>query len=121
MPVKRVIVKDSLTEKIPLHKLELLQNIKYDDYKNLLIEAKKFKDEENTLRKFQLCNSFCNNFIEDTIRKYKYSNDTVKDKGGRMYAIGYSLQGISSVFRGFLMQGSTTDLDAKNCHCIILN
>jgi hypothetical protein len=105
-------------EKHDLTKIHYLNSLTFKQFKEYCSSGK--NDEERKIM-FNTLKEFCKTNIKtrgQTKRIYSYSLQTPLESGGRLYC-GNSIQGIKSVFRGFLMD-NTTDMDMKNAHPVIL-
>ena len=106
-------------EKHDLKKINYLNSLTFKQFKEYCSSGK--NDEERKIM-YNTLKEFCKTNIKtkgQTKRIYSYSLQTPQESGGRLYC-GNSIQGIKSVFRGFLMTG-TTDIDMKNAHPVILS
>ena len=108
-----------LIEEHDLTKINYLNSLTFKEFKNYCSSGK--NDEERKIL-FNTLKEFCKTNIKtrgQTKRIYSYSLQTPQGSGGRLYC-GNSIQGLKSVFRGFLMT-HTTDIDMKNAHPVILS
>jgi hypothetical protein len=67
--------------------------------------------------------SFCDNFVRakgEIKRLFKFTggNSWTEDAtgSGRLFSDGSGIQGLPKIIRGFLMEGTTTDIDMENAH-----
>jgi hypothetical protein len=108
-----------LIERIPLERIQFLEKMTYETFKQHTGSCKTEKDRKVFYDNFK---SYCRGAIKTkgiTKRIYAYS-ERIKDfSGGRLFS-GGSIQGLKSSFRGFLVRDITTDIDVKNCHPMIL-
>lgn len=107
-----------LIERIPLEKIKRLSKISYTVFKQYTGKCKTEKERKEYFEKFK---SYCSGVIKMkgiSKRIYHYTDKSALD-AGRLFS-GSSIQGIAGDFRGYLMNGITTDLDMKNCHPVIL-
>ena len=107
-------------EKHDIRKINFLANISYKYFKEIC--GDKCKNEEERKLKYNVLKSFCKRNISNngvTTHTYKYSLVTPERTGGRLFC-GNSIQGLKKDFRGFLMDGVTTDIDMVNCHPVLL-
>jgi len=108
-----------LTERIPLDKIKFLSKMSYTTFK---IHTDKCKTEKERKEYYEQFKAFCRSVLKtkgETKRIYHYSEKNPDLVGGRLFC-GGSIQGIACDFRGFLMCDTTTDIDMKNCHPVIL-
>lgn len=108
-----------LIERHDLKKIHYLNSLTFKEFKTLC--GSSCKNEEERKIQFNVLKEFCKTNIKtrgETKRIYAYSLQTSLITGGRLYC-GNSIQGLKSVFRGFLMS-HTTDIDMKNCHPVLL-
>lgn len=108
-----------LTERIPLDKIKFLSKMSYTTFKGHTDKCKTEKERKEYYEQFK---SFCRSVLKTkgiTKRIYHYTEKTPDFVGGRLFC-GGSIQGIACDFRGFLMGDTTTDIDIKNCHPVIL-
>lgn len=107
-------------EKHDIKKINFLNNITYKYFKEIC--GDKCKNEEERKMKYNVLKAFCKRNIGNngvTTHTYKYSLVTPERTGGRLFC-GNSIQGLKKDFRGFLMDGVTTDIDMVNCHPVLL-
>tara|TARA_R110000868_G_scaffold219194_3_gene470029 strand:- start:81 stop:2276 length:2196 start_codon:yes stop_codon:yes gene_type:complete len=107
-----------LVERHNLDRINFLNDMDFDTFKQFV----KGKNNEEKKTKFDILKSFCNNNIKargEIRRLYSYTHNTPLEVGGRLYC-GSSVQGLQKDFRGFLLNGITTDIDMKNAHPVIL-
>jgi hypothetical protein len=108
-----------LIERVDLTKIHFLNQMTFVEFKKYC--SKKLKNEDERKKNFENMKRHCEGFIKsrgEMRRLYAYSLTTLLEAGGRLYC-GYSIQGLQSKFRGFLMN-HTTDIDMKNAHPVIL-
>jgi phage/plasmid-associated DNA primase len=108
-----------LIERIPLERLQFLGKMSYATFKQHTSKCKTEKERKEYYEQFK---SYCRGAIKTkgiTKRIYSYSEKVKEFTGGRLFS-GGSLQGLATDFRGFLMNDTTTDIDVKNCHPVIL-
>ena len=108
----------NLVERIPLAKINFLNNLSYNTFTEY---SKSCKNEKERKLKYKLLQIFCETNIKtkgETHRNYIYTLATSLDIGGRLYC-GNSIQNLPKDIRGFLMK-DTTDIDMKNAHPVIL-
>ena len=111
-----------LTERIPLEKIHYLNSLSFKQYKELGLCKSSCKNEEERIKQFNIMKSFCQTNIKtrgETKRIYSYTEKTPLEVGGRLYC-GNSIQGLSKKLRGFLLCNTTSDIDMKNAHPVIL-
>jgi len=109
-----------LIERIALDKINYLNSLTFTQYKPYCKSS--CKNEEDRKTQFNIMKSFCQTNLKtrgETKRIYSYTLTTPHDVGGRLYC-GNSIQGLSSIIRGFLLGETTTDIDMKNAHPVIL-
>ena len=107
-----------LVERLTLDKINFLNDMDFNTFK----QFKTGKNDEEKKTKFNILKSFCQTNIKtrgETKRIYSYTHNTPLEVGGRLYC-GNSIQGLQKDFRGFLLNGITTDIDMKNAHPVIL-
>ena len=108
-----------LIERIPTDKIAFIKSMDYKKFKEF---SKKCKNEDERKVKFNMMKAFCTAHTKargEIRRIYSYTQTTPLEVGGRLYC-GNSVQGLQKDFRGFLMDGITTDIDMKNAHPVIL-
>jgi hypothetical protein len=108
-----------LIERIPLERIQFLEKMTYETFKQHTEQCKTEKDRKEYYDSFK---SYCRGAIKTkgiTKRIYAYSEKIKEFSGGRLFS-GGSIQGLKSSFRGFLVRDITTDIDVKNCHPMIL-
>lgn len=107
-----------LIETVDLQRIAFLKNFTIADIKTHYSWLKNDKERMVELNKIkELCNA--NVRTGGAIKRvYKYSDDTVRSFGGRLYSKG-GIQQIPCTIRGFLMNNST-DIDMTNAHPTIL-
>ena len=108
-----------LIERISTDKIAFLKSMDFKEFKRYSMKCK--NDDERKV-KFNMMKAFCAANIKargEIRRIYSFTQTTPLEVGGRLYC-GNSLQGLQKDFRGFLMDGSTTDIDMKNAHPVIL-
>lgn len=109
-----------LIERIPLDKINYLNSLSFKDFKPYCKSS--CKNEADRVTQYNILKSFCQTNLKtrgETKRIYSYTLETPLDVGGRLYC-GNSIQGLSSIIRGFLFGNTTTDIDMKNAHPTIL-
>ena len=109
-----------LYERLPLAKIHYLNSLNFNKFKAVCKSSCKNDDARKKL--FNRMKSFCETNIKtrgETKRIYSYTVSTPLEVGGRLYC-GNSIQGLSKILRGFLMEKITTDIDMKNAHPVIL-
>lgn len=108
-----------LTECIPTDRTAFINTMDFTTFK---IYSTNSKNDADRKIKFDILKSFCRANIKtrgETKRIYSYTQTTPLDVGGRLYC-GNSIQGLQKDFRGFFMDGITTDIDMRNAHPVIL-
>jgi hypothetical protein len=108
-----------LIERIPLERIQFLEKMTYETFKQHTEQCKTEKDRKEYYEYFK---GYCRGAIKTkgiTKRIYAYSERIKEFSGGRLFS-GGSIQGLKSSFRGFLVKDITTDIDVKNCHPVIL-
>lgn len=108
-----------LIERIPLERIQFLSKMSYSTFKTY---TNKYKTEKERKEYYEQFKSFCKVVIKTkgvTKRIYAYTEKSPDLVGGRLFS-GGSIQGLGSSFRGFLMCDTTTDIDIKNCHPVLL-
>jgi len=106
-----------LTENVELKRIAYLKTF---TIANIKVLCPHLKNDTERHKQLSLLKTFCETNIRTggiTKRVYKYSDDTVRSFGGRLYANG--VQTLPKKIRGFLMH-ATTDIDMDNCHPTIL-
>ena len=107
-----------LVERLTLDKINFLNDMDFETFK----QFKTGKSDAEKKTKFNILKSFCQTNIKtrgETKRIYAYTQTTPLEVGGRLYC-GNSIQGLQKDFRGFLLNGITTDIDMRNAHPAIL-
>ena len=108
-----------LVERIPTKKIAFINSFDFKKFKQYTPSC---KSDEERKTKFNMMRAFCQNNIKargEIKRLYSYTQQTPLEVGGRLYC-GNSIQGLQKSFRGFLMEGVSTDIDMKNAHPVIL-
>ena len=108
-----------LTERLPLLKLNYLNQMSLKDFKLLCCANCKNEDERRI--KYEMLISYTKSLIKckgEISRIYSFTEKTPTSVGGRLYC-GNSLQGQARQIRGFLCDSITTDIDMKNAHVVI--
>ena len=110
-----------LEERIPLIKIKWLATFTLQQFEELCITKKTKKADISNI--FEQLMSFCKTNLKTkgkTKRIYSYSKNASEFYyEGRLYS-GGSIQGISSIIRGFLMKKITTDIDMSNSFANII-
>ena len=102
-------------------KVKYLKSLTFVQYKSIVKDDKKKKLDTDLKGQYSLLQDFCAGVIKcDGVisRIYSLIKNETAYRGGRLFSIG-SIQGIKSIFRGFL-SSHTTDVDMCNCHPVIL-
>ena len=105
-----------------LGKLNLLSRLNEKDYCKLKQDDNRYLQKEKK-QHFKLIKKYIENLIKCKGKQkflYKYSEKTPQTQGGRLYCPS-SIQGLDGIIRGYLYEGSTTDIDMKNAHPKILS
>lgn len=108
-------------ERCPLQKINYLNSLTFAQFKQLGL-CYWAKNDDDRRAQFSILKSYCETNIRtrgETKRIYAFTHKSPVEVGGRLYC-GNSIQGISRIIRGFLMEGITTDIDMKNAHPTIL-
>lgn len=108
-----------LVEVVPIEKIKFLSKMSYSTFK---VHTDKCKTEKERKEYYEQFKSYCRAVLKtkgETKRLYHYTEKSPDLIGGRLFS-GGSIQGLACDFRGFLMQDTTTDIDIKNCHPVIL-
>jgi hypothetical protein len=108
-----------LIEKIPLREINFLDEMDLKTFKRF---SQNCKNEDERKQKFELLKAFCYSVIKtrgEITRVYSYTQLTPLEVGGRLYC-GNSVQGLPKDIRGLLLRDTTTDIDMKNAHPVIL-
>ena len=120
-----------LIERVSLRSVKWLKSLTFADFcdhyeARLLREPQLVKQKSNKkeLRDYydQLQN-FCSKLIQSRgvmTRVYRFSLTTPSELGGRLFC-GGSIQGLASEYRSLLLRDTTTDIDMKNAHPVILH
>lgn len=109
-----------LIERIPLREINYLNEMKFSQFKAYCKSSCKNEDERKI--QFDILKSFCQTNLKtrgETKRIYSYTESTPLEVGGRLYC-GNSIQGLPKHIRGLLLRNTTTDIDMKNAHPVIL-
>ena len=117
---RKIMIQDTLTERLPIRELKYLLSIDYDTFK--LYGKSIYKNESDRKNHFDQLKSFCSKSLKTngvTEHNYYYSKNTPDNVGGRIFSKN-GVQGLSKKIRGFIMK-HTTDIDMKNAHPVILN
>lgn len=108
-----------LRECIPLDRISFIYAMDYPTFK---LHTKNCRNDHDRKIKFDIMKSFCKAHLKtrgEIKRIYSHTDKTPAGTGGRLYC-GNSIQSIQKDFRGFLMDGTTTDIDMRNAHPVIL-
>jgi len=108
-----------LIERLPLSKLNYLNQMTLKEFK--LFCSPKSKNEDERRTKYDMMIAYTKAIIKckgEISRIYSYTEKTPTAVGGRLYC-GNSLQGMERWCRGFLATDTTTDIDMKNAHVVI--
>ena len=108
-----------LIERLPLREISFLDEMDLKTFKNFSTNC---KNEDERKQKFELMKAFCYSITKtrgEIKRVYSYTQTTPLEVGGRLYC-GNSVQGLPKDIRGLLLRDSTTDIDMKNAHPVIL-
>jgi len=108
-----------LTERLPISKLNYLNQMSFKDYKQFCSTNCKNEDERRI--KYDMLISYTKALTKckgEISRIYRFTEKTPTSVGGRLYC-GNSLQGQPRQIRGFLCYYITTDIDMKNAHVVI--
>lgn len=108
-----------LTERLPLSKLNYLNQMSLKDFK--LLCSANCKNEDERRIKYDMLISYTKALTKckgEISRIYSFTEKTPTSAGGRLYC-GNSLQNQPRQIRGFLCDGITTDIDMKNAHVVI--
>jgi hypothetical protein len=110
-----------LTERVNLDKCKYLLTLSFATMKKMKL-FKKAKDEEEKQKLYNTVKKFCEAHVKckGQIRRiYAKPQSTPGEVDSRLYC-GHSAQSLPGEFRRFFFGDSTTDLDMKNCHPVIL-
>ncbi len=105
-----------LYERLPLAKINFLNQMAFDEFKRHCSSS--CKNEAERKIEYEKMKNFCKAHIKakcEIRRIYSYTLKTPNEVGGRLYS-GTSIQGLNKQLRGFLCQGIMTDIDMKNAH-----
>ena len=106
-----------LTERIPVDRALYISEMVYADFRKYCTRCENEDERHKMYNKLKrICNDIAINNGSMT-REYKYSESM--ENYGRLSSNG--LQGVMREFRGFLMGGTTTDIDQENSHPVILS
>ena len=111
----------NFTERIPIERLQLLNNLDLKTYLSLAQEAnptKKYKNEE-IKEHFKQIKQYLKNMIKakgEINQLYKHSE---KSNKGRLFG-STSIQALDGMIRGYLFRDISTDVDMVNCHPVLL-
>ena len=116
-----------LTERIHLNNVRYLNSISYEQFASdceadARAKGERIPKEKDVKGWYSLLQKFCSSLIRtggEIKRVYHFTQKTRSKLAGRLYC-GGSLQSIWNVYRGFLMRGTTTDIDQKNSHPVLL-
>jgi hypothetical protein len=110
-----------LTERVNLDRCKYLLTLSFTTMKKMKLFSDA-KDEEEKQKLFNLVQSFCKAHIKckgEIRRVYAKPQLTPGEVDNRLYC-GHSAQSLPGEFRRFFFGDTTTDLDMKNCHPVIL-
>ena len=119
-----------LVERIPMRSVMWLKTRTFRDFETDY-EARMAREPQLNKRKttkkeladyYSMLQKLCDSFIKTRgvmKRTYKYSLTTPTDMGGRLFC-GGSIQGLACEYRSLLLRDTTTDIDMKNAHPVIL-
>ena len=117
-----------LIERVPLRTAKYLKSFSFENFcdhreARLIREPQAEKTTKKELRDYyDQLQKLATTFIASRgvmKRIYKYSLTTPTEMGGRLFS-GGSIQGLAQEYRSLLLRGSTTDIDMKNAHPVIL-
>ena len=119
-----------LIERVPMRnamwlKTRTFHEFEQDSEARLLREPQhnKKKTSKKELRDYyDQLQKLCDTFVKSRgvmRRIYRYSLNTPSSLGGRLFC-GGSIQGLACEYRSLLLRDSTTDIDMKNAHPVIL-
>ena len=109
----------NLQERIPLERINAIAAMSYAKFKELSTKCKNEKDREEYFKQFKF---FCESHRKSKgvmLRCYANASSVPVEVGGRLFGAN-SIQGIATQIRGFLLEGTCTDIDMKNAHPCIL-
>lgn len=113
---KRIVI----YEKFDRLKIEYIKSLNYESFKNIKKKLPEIRgriySEEDLMGEYTMLQKFCKSTLEcngTVSRIYKSVN------GARYYGVD-SIQGISKCFKGFILEGTSTDIDQFNSHPTIL-
>ena len=119
-----------LIERIPMRPVMWLKTRTFRDFETDY-EARLNREPQLNKRKttkkeladyYSMLQKLCDSFMKTRgimKRTYKYSLTTPTDMGGRLFC-GGSIQGLACEYRSLLLRDTTTDIDMKNAHPVIL-
>lgn len=108
-----------LIERISPKAIAYLNEMSYSTFKTYSISC---KNEDERKIKFDMMKSYCKANIKakyEVKKIYSYTEITPNLVGGRLYS-GLSVQSLQKDIRALLFRDSTTDIDMKNAHPVIL-
>ena len=117
-----------LIERVPLRSVKWLKSLTFADFcdhnkARLLREPQHSKtSKKELLQYYEQLQELCSTFIRSRgvmKRVYRYSLTTPSELGGRLFC-GGSIQGLACEYRSLLLRDTTTDIDMKNAHPVIL-
>jgi len=106
-------------EKIPLREISFLNEMDLKTFKKF---SQNCKNEDERKLKFELMKAYCYSITKtrgEITRVYSPTQITPLEVGGRLYC-GNSIQCLPKDIRGLLLRDTTTDIDMKNAHPVIL-
>jgi len=106
-------------ERVSVERLQFLLTLDFSDFIEKCLNKLKKYSIDDCRTKYLMLKRYCTNMIKSngvSTQVYNYSNDVE----GRLFS-GGSLQGVSSIVRGFLMKDIGSDIDMCNAHPVILS
>ena len=105
-----------LMERVPLDRALFVMEMKFSDFKTY---SKRCKNDIERREQFDKLKRLCQEYIFGSgVVERKYAHSQNMKSCGRLFSNG--IQGVMREFRGFLLGTTTTDIDMKNAHPVIL-
>lgn len=113
---KQIIIQ----ERFDCLKIEYIKSLSYENFKNIkkqLPEVRgKQHSEDDLLGEYTVLQRFCKSTLE---HKGVVNRVYTSVNGARYYGVD-SIQGISKIFKGFILEGMSRDADMSNSHPVIM-
>lgn len=127
-PTAETPISKTLFERVDVVTLQRLSTMTFDAFLNEINDSGKNKKKQDVLSHYKLIMKYVKDLMKSKgIARRTYDYTLMKDVSGNpiSYEKGRlmgkdSIQGINGEIRGYLFGKTTTDIDVKNCHPVIL-